>query len=124
MVEFKIFKNKKGINDISIISIILIIFFSTSIIIPFVNAEFGTTADTFDNEAFAGDIRSKSEDIAGSTLSTSISAFTVLKTLIKLAFFDFGNTLGLPFWLDAIYTILAIIFIAVVARNIWVGGGG
>ena len=54
----------------------------------------------------------------------SISALGIITTVIKLGTFDFGNTLGLPFWLDAIYTVLGVLFIVVIARNIWVGGGG
>ncbi len=109
--------SKKGINDISIIAVILSIFLLTAIIIPFVNAEFDTNIDTFDTDNFERNVKNDAESVS------TLSAFTVLLTIIKLAFFDFGNTLQLPFWLDAIYTILAILFITVIARNIWVGGG-
>lgn len=114
----KLFQNKKGINDISIIALITFIFLGTSIIIPFVNTEFATDADVFNTTIFEANVKDDAENVSG------ISAFQVLITMLKLAFFDFGNTLNLPFWLDALYTILAIIFILVIARNIWVGGGG
>ena len=110
-------KNKKAINDISIIAIIFFIFFATSIIIPFVNAEFDIQSDTFDNDNLESQVKADAENV------NVLSAFTVLLTVLKLALFDFGNTLGLPFWLDGIYTVLAIIFILVIGRNIWVGGG-
>ncbi len=116
--QFKFIKGKKGINDISIIAIILSIFLVTSVMITFVNAEFNVGADTFDNDVFEGNIRNDASDVG------SISAFTVLVTTLKLAIFDWGNTLGLPFWLDLIYVILSIIFVLVIARNIWIGGGG
>lgn len=115
--KLKIFRNKKGINDISIISIILFIFLLTSISIEFVNAEFDTNIDTFDNELYEQNIRNDAESV------NTFSAFSVLVTTLKLAFFDFGNTLGVPFWLDAMYSILAIILTLVIGRNIWVGGG-
>lgn len=115
--EIKIFKNKKAINDISIISIIASIFLLTSIIIPFVNSEFGTNADIFNESTFSDNVKADAENVSG------LSAFTILITVLKLAFFDFGNTLGLPFWLDGLFTLLGIIFIIVIARNIWVGGG-
>ncbi len=114
----KLFSSKKAINDISIIAIIVFIFFASAIIIPFVNAEFGTASDTFDTDNFDSNIKDDAENI------TTLTAFKVLITVIKLAIFDFGNTLGLPFWLDAIYTVLAILFVLVIARNIWIGGGG
>ncbi len=113
----KLFKSKRGINDISIIAIILSIFLVTSIMITFVNAEFGTGADTFDNDAFESNVKNDADSV------NAISAFTVLVTALKLAVFDFGNTLGLPFWLDIMYVILSIIFVLVIARNIWIGGG-
>ena len=111
-------KSKKGVNDISIIAVIFFIFFLTAIIIPFINAEFGTTSSTVDTDNLAENVQS------GASSISALSAFGVLKTVLLLAFFDFGNSLGLPFWLDAIYTVLAIIFILVIARNIWIGGGG
>ena len=118
----KMFRNKKAINDISIIAILLFIFFGTAIIIPYINDEFGTTADTYDTDQLHSDIQDEGEEIEGKI--TDISAVKVFVNVLKLAFFDFGNTLELPFWLDAIYTVLAIIFILVIARNIWFGGGG
>ncbi len=114
----KLFRNKKGINDISIIALIIFVFLGTSIIIPFVNNEFATTGDIFNSTIFEQNVKDDAENV------NVLSAFEILITTLKLAFFDFGNTLGLPFWLDAIYSILAIIFILVIARNIWVGGGG
>lgn len=119
----KFWKQKKAINDISIIAIIIFIFLGTSIIIPFVNAEFGTTSDVFDNDAFEASIISEAENIPEIS-AFDTGAFKVITNVVKLAFFDFGNTLGLPFWLDLIYTVLAIILILTVARNVWIGGGG
>lgn len=110
-------KGKKGLNDISIITIILFIFLATSIIIPFVNAEFETTADTFDNDEFTQGINDDAENVS------TFSAFTILITATKLALHDFGDTLGLPFWLDAIFSALGIVLLITIGRNIWVGGG-
>lgn len=116
--KYKIFpKGKKGINDISIIAILSSILLATAIIIPFVNVEFGTTSDTFDDEAFKTNVKDEAENV------NTISAFTILTTFLKLAFFDVGNSLGLPFWLDALYTLIGLILILVIARNIWIGGG-
>ncbi len=113
-----LFNGKKGVNDISIITVIIFIFFGTAIVIPFINAEFNTSSSTFDTEGLAADVQQDAESV------TTISAFNVLLTVFKLAFFDYSGTLGLPFWLEAIYTILAIVFIITIARNIWIGGGG
>ena len=116
------FNNKKAINDISIIAILVIILFGTAIIIPFIDSAFDTSSDTFDTDEFHSGIQEEGENIEGKI--TDISAVKVFVNVFKLAFFDFGNTLGLPWWLDAVYTILAILLILVIARNIWIGGGG
>ncbi len=110
-------RGKKAINDISIIAVLTFILFGTAIIIPFVNEAVGTDADTFNTDNLEGKIRDDAES------ASTISAFTVLVTMFKLAVFDFGDTLELPFWFDAIYTVLGIILIIVIARNIWIGGG-
>ena len=121
----KLFKSKKAINDISIIAVILAVFLLTAIIIPFINVEFGTNAASLDPDKIKQDLRDDAEKIPKSSaiLGVSIGAFDVMKNIVKLAIHDFGDTLGLPFWLDLIYTLLAIIFILVIARNIWIGGG-
>lgn len=111
-------RGKKGINDISIIMIITMIFFATSIIIPFVNAEFSTNTDTFDEDNFQGLVEEEARDVS------TVSAFDIIIVFFKLALFDWDNTLNLPFWLQGIYTVLALILILVIARNIWIGGGG
>lgn len=111
-------RGKKGINDISIITIIIFIFFGTAIMIPFINSSFGTSAGVPDTDKLADEVQEGAENIS------TLSAFGVLKTVLLLAFFDFGGALGMIFWLQALYTILAIVFILVIARNIWIGGGG
>ncbi len=112
------FNSKRGINDVSILAIFIFIFFATALVIPFINAEFGTSASNLNTEGITDEIQQEASSV------TTISAFGVILTILKLAFFDFGNTLGLPFWLDGVYTVLATLFIFLIARNIWVGGGG
>lgn len=109
--------NKKGINDISIIAIILSIFFATATVIGFINNEFGTNFTEVNDAGIVQTAKNDAESV------TALSAFTVLKNILLLALLDFQNILGLPFWLDLFYTILAIVFILVIARNIWIGGG-
>lgn len=113
----KIFSDKKAINDISIIAILTFILLGTAIVIPFMDSVTAQSTDNFDNDAFSSGIQGDAEN------TSTISAFRVLITMFKLAFFDIGNTLGLPFWLDAIFSVISIILILVIARNIWIGGG-
>jgi len=117
MLNCKISKSKKGTNDISILGIILSIFFLTALIIPFINDEFGTGYAEYNADGELVELR----DNAGST--SSVNPFNIFVTMLKLSVWDFGNSLGLPVWIDIVYTILAILFMLIIARNIWVGGG-
>lgn len=110
-------QSKKGINDISIIAVITAIFLLTAVTIPFVNAEFDTTFAPLNPDDTVQQVRNDGESIS------ALSAFSVLTTMLKLAVFDVGDTLRLPFWLDITYTLMAVIFFLVIARNIWIGGG-
>lgn len=113
----KLFKDKKAINDISIIAVLSFILIGTAVMIPFASSITNENFDTFNESTFERNVKNDAEN-AG-----TISAFTILITFFKLAFFDVGNSLGLPFWLDAIYTVIGLVLILVIARNIWVGGG-
>ena len=118
----RMFNNKKAINDISIIAILVFILVGTAVIIPFINSAMDTSSDTFDTDTFASGIKDESQTVEPKL--TDISLVRVFINMFKLATFDIGNTLELPFWLDIVYTILAILLILVVSRNIWIGGGG
>jgi len=114
----RLFRNKKGFNDIYVLVVIGSILFFSAIAIPLIGQSFGTSTASFDTENLADSVQQDAENVS------SFNAFDVLFTFLKLAFFDFGDSLSLPFWLDAVYTMLAIVFIVTIARNIWIGGGG
>lgn len=114
----KLLMSKRGFNDMTIIAGILAIFFITAIIIPLITAEFGDASNTYDTEAYESNIKSGAESVS------TLSAFTILLNVMKLAFYDFSDDLSLPFWLDMVFSLLAILLILTIARNIWIGGGG
>lgn len=114
----KLLKNKKAFNDVVIIAISLSILLFTSVFIPSINASFGTSADVYDVDGNLQDVRNDADSIS------NLSAFTVLLNLLKLGLWDVGNTLQLPFWLDIVFSLIAIVLIVTVARNLWIGGGG
>ena len=118
MFNTKLSRSRKGMNDISILGVILAIFLLTAFIIPLINSEFAASYAEYSVNDTYDDIR----DEAGTV--TSLTPWTVITTIFKLAAWDMGNSLGLPAWLDMIYTLLGIIFAVIIARNIWVGGGG
>lgn len=102
----------------TIIAGILSVFLLSALILPLVTSAFGETADEWDTEGYETDIKEEARDVS------TISAFSVIVNVMKLAFWDVGDELGLPFWLDLIFTLLAVVLILTVARNLWIGGGG
>ena len=85
--------------------------------IPFINNVANTTTSTPNTQSVGDDIIQDSESV------NTLSAFKILKTILLLSTYDFTNSLNMPFWLDALYRVLAIIFTFTVARIIYIGGG-
>jgi len=114
----KLFANKKGVNDVSIIAIILSIFIFSALALTFVNAEFGTSDTGFNTEGVSNNL--VSEDLSN---VSDIGVGSILVSLGKVFFWTFGD---FPFWLDAIYTILRIMLLVILIRNFtpFLGGGG
>lgn len=110
----RLLRSKKAINDISIISGIIIIFVLIGVFLPYLNQEFPSSASATNISGIEDDLSGDAEGI------DDINAFDVLVSVLKMFFWTFGD---LPFWLDTMFIILRIIFIVTVARNIWIGGG-
>lgn len=104
------------VNDISIITGIILIFLTLGAIMPYINDSFSITSEEINIEKFEDDIAVDIED------ESRISAFTVIFSIFKMFFWTFGS---IPFWFDlTIMLTLRIILILTIARNIWIGGGG
>ena len=105
LFKSKLISDKKGVNDISILAILLGILLGSSIMIPFVNAAVGTGITTFDADNYAEGTRDESGSV------NAITALSVMVTFLKISLFDF-------------YTMIFLLVILTIVRNIWVGGGG
>ena len=115
----KIFpKGKKGFNDIFILAGITSILLLSAFLIPLVNSSFGTGGSTFNTQNLKNELQDDAESV------NRISAFGILTTFLKLIFWDVSGSLGLPSWLQLFYTLIFIVGVITVARNIWIGGGG
>ena len=104
------------VNDITIITGIASIFIFLGLVIPFINAEYGTGATEIDMEGFEDDV----EELTGESPSI-ISAPGIFVSVLSMFFWTFG---AIPFWLDGVFLIFRFTFFITVARNIWIGGGG
>lgn len=114
----KLFRNRKAFNDIVIIATIMSILLVSAFVIPYLSDLSGENYDEYDDDTYIDDIHGEATSV------NQLNAFTVLINVLKLASFDIGNTLDLPLFLRLIYGIMGVILILVVARNIWIGGGG
>ncbi len=115
---YKLFKNKKGFNDSTIIATILFIFLGTAVILPFVNTEFGISSPDYSTSNVESEfINEDFSDVS------SVSTGEILKSLGKMFFWTFGD---LPFWLDLIFIVLRIILLFILIRTFtpFISGGG
>ena len=113
----RLFTSKRAVNDVSILAGILALFLISATIIPFINEEFQTGYSEFNVDGTVDEVKQEGKNVS------TLSAFEILLTVFKLAFWDFGNTLNLIWFVDIFYTLMALIFIIVIARNVWIGGG-
>ena len=103
------------VNDITIIFGIIVFFVSIGIIAPFLNAEFNSSIPQFSTTALT-------DDIDEGEIKSDINAFKVFASVFSMFFWTFGE---IPAFVDALIFIpLRLILALIIARNIWIGGGG
>ena len=80
------------------------------------------------NEGFGGDnynspnAESLTDGLDSDSLDSGVDAWKILKSVVSIFFWSFGN---LPLWLEVCFFLpMRIIFYLIIARNIWIGGGG
>lgn len=100
-------------NDITIIGTILGYFIILAVILPFVTDAFGVTTTENNVDGLTVGV---SEDDFGAT-----NAFGFMQSLFAVFFWGFGT---LPLAINIFHLILKIILLLVIARNVWIGGGG
>ena len=103
-------------SDMTVLYGIIILFFVMGIVTPFINDDFGTGTSSPDVEGF-GD--SMLEEASG---ATSTSIWEILLSVLSMFFWTFG---AIPTVIDLVVLMpVRIIGILIIARNIWIGGGG
>lgn len=108
-----------GLNDIGQAVAIITIFIATGLILPFINEELGGNQQFNTNIDGLND--QVSQDVQDFNKLSGINAFSVFLSVVSMFFWSFG---ALPFWLDALFVIFRIQLALLIARNIWIGGGG
>ncbi len=120
------------VNDISIITSILAIFLLVGTALPFVNESFGISPE----ETACFKISVLEEDLGNTTKSVekkgifdtvgtrrigSVGIFDVMASVVKMFFWTCGS---LPLFIDLFFLLMRIVLVIIIARNLWIGGGG
>ncbi len=105
----------KIVNDITIAAGILFFFVLAGAIMPFIYEDFNFISTTLDSEAITDDMLEEAETTGD--LSPSDFMKSILSMIFWLPSF-------IPFWLKSVFYIFRIILVFIIARNIWIGGGG
>jgi len=112
-MKIRLLQDKKGVNDVSILTIILFIFIGLGILLPFVNTGFNNDVTNYNTEGLDNSFDSD-------TGETSITSIALLSSILKMFFWTFGD---LPFWLDGFFIILRLIFWILLYRQVRSGSG-
>lgn len=102
-------------NDMTIIFGILAFFIILGSIIPYVNAEYGSSYTTPNVAGFEEQVVSESDSIG-----SVVSGWKVLASVLTMFFWSFA---GISIFLNIVLLPVRIIFWMTIIRNIWIGGG-
>lgn len=104
------------VNDTIILLTLFVFFIGMGVLLPFVQEDFGVRQVEGQLDPVMEDIRD------GASSPSAISILSILLSIAKMFFWTFGQ---IPFLIDTlVMTPLRLTFIFLIARNIWVGGGG
>ncbi len=105
----------------AIITGITFLFLFLGVLLPIIQADFGVTVISNNEQAIIQDIQEQNFEEQTSAFTSSPSAFKIIKSVFLMFFFTFGQ---LPLVIDLFFIVLRIILALTIARNIWIGGGG
>ena len=104
-----------SVNDMTIIYGLITFFIILGIATPLINAEFGSNYSSGNPDSIENDITAHIEN-------SEVSMWQIIKSVLSMFLWTFG---ALPVWFDLIIMLpLRILLVLIVARNIWIGGGG
>ena len=100
-------------NDAWIIGVISAFFILLGFVLPFIQVDYQDSSVSADVDGLV--------DIDEDAAVSSVSAFSVIGSVLKMFFWTFGD---LPRFVDVILLVPRIVLLFIIARNIWIGGGG
>lgn len=105
----RLFKNKKGVAELSIAIVIILIFVLLGVTLPFINDTYDADTGVYDADNLADEVSQDAGDL------NAVSALDIALSVAKMFFWTFGE---LPFWLDAIFIVLRIALLLILIQFI------
>lgn len=110
---WKIILSRKGVNDVSIMSGIILLFILMGVLLPYISNDLNDSQTIYNTDDIGSNIDNE-------TNLTSITALVLIKSVASMFFWTFGT---LPFWLDAIFLSIRITLGILIYRQVRSGGG-
>ncbi len=117
------------VNDISIITGIVAVFIAVGVFLPVLDDGYNNViTSSNDIAAFEASLSNATGQLGNKEIDPtflnplgSLSIFDIMFSVLLMFFWTFG---ALPVWLDLIFLVFRVTLILIIARNLWVGGGG
>ena len=104
------------VNDISIAFGIIGLFIFLGVFIPIIENDLAR------EQLSSADVDGLESQVEQSLLvTTTLTIVDVIVSVISMFFWTFG---AIPFWLDSFFLLLRVTLALIIARNVWIGGGG
>lgn len=107
-----ILKSKNGLNDVSMIAFLVLFFLFLGLIIPYINASFGSSYSEYD----VGIADQYDDD----TSITTVTGTSLLFSIITIFFWSFG---AVNIYVDLLLTVFRIILAILIYRQLRSGAG-
>lgn len=107
-------------NDITILVGIAITFILIGTLLPFIQEDL--SLDQYQGMNYTNVSSGISQTDIGSTVTGYWRVLSIISSIAAMFFWTFG---AIPWYIDlAVFVPMRLAFITIVARNIWIGGGG
>lgn len=109
----KLINSKKGVNDVSIASGIIMVFVMLGVLLPFINNAFEVEGSNLNTGSIEENVGNEFDDVDGSV--STVGGIKIIVSVLKMFFWTFGD---LPFWLDGIFSVFRIVLVLILIKYI------
>ncbi len=103
------------VNDVTVAAGILLFFIAAGVLMPFVYTELDFTSTSLEAQTITDEALEELKQ------TQTIGAMDVIQSILKMIFW-LPNYI--PFWVAILFYIMRTILVFIIARNLWIGGGG